>query len=246
MADLRVETDPLPVEIARQQLEDRLAQRLDIVRGDLALNLERIDRAQHEAQPPDSEPKVVSAEKCDCGGAGPFAKAARDHVRSAPADFVPQRLPERLVPGAAQLGILPGGERGNLFDDMRKFRMAISGVGVACIARRALLRLVPPALQSGGGRTVEEECPAEHRFDRGLHIGPQGIDDPLHPPDPRGAPLDRLKTVADRLFARDIGHGAENCREEARQLGIALSCQPDRAHAGLGIDIDEATIHLAP
>ena len=58
------------------------------------------------------------------------------------------------------------------------------------------------------------------------------------------------RTVADRLFARDVRRRAENGGEKAGRLSRALFCVPaprtESWAPRLGVDIDEAPVDLAP
>src|SRR5690606_18088991 len=62
--------------------------------------------------------------------------------------------------------------------------------------------------------------------------------------------LDHLDILADRLFARDRRQRAEDRRQKAGQLplfaGFARLADADRLIIGLGVDIDEAPVDLAP
>ena len=126
--------------------------------------------------------------------------------------------------------------------------LAVGGIGIAGLARRRGRAPWPARRRAAPGvGLVEEEARADRALDRRLDLGPHRLDDPPQPPDPRRHPLDRLEIVADRLLARDVGQRAE---DGARRSPAARpSPSPVRRHAlhaGLGIDIDEAAVDLAP
>src|SRR3546814_1504258 len=62
--------------------------------------------------------------------------------------------------------------------------------------------------------------------------------------------LDHLDIFTDRLFAWDRRERAEDRRQEARKLalfvGFARLADADRLIIGLGVDIDETPVDLAP
>src|SRR3546814_4985228 len=74
--------------------------------------------------------------------------------------------------------------------------------------------------------------------------------DLLHPADAPRHALDHLDIFTDRLFAWDRRERAEDRRQEARKLalfvGFARLADADRLIIGLGVDIDETPVDLAP
>ena len=55
-----------------------------------------------------------------------------------------------------------------------------------------------------------------------INIGPHGLDDMTHTPDPAGPFGDRFEIVADRLLPRDVAHRAEKRPKEAGQAGMTV------------------------
>jgi hypothetical protein len=80
----------------------------------------------------------------------------------------------------------------------------ISGAGIAGFARGDVLRLRAPRGEPRPRRPQQEQGGAECALDRRFDFGPHRLDDVAQPPDARGAALNCLKIVADRLLARDV------------------------------------------
>ena len=128
--------------------------------------------------------------------------------------------------------------------------MPIGGEGETRAGRRLILRLGAPFREPRRGRGVEEEGRAEQRRDLFLNLDLHRVDDVLHAANAARHAFDHLDILADRLFARDRRQRAEDRRQETRKLplfiGFARLADTDRLIIGLGIDIDETPVDLAP
>ena len=87
----------------------------------------------------------------------------------------------------------------------RHSQMGISGIAITRRQCRFFEHRQPPFVQSLRRRLGQEPCLAEHCLDHMLDLDLQMVGDFAHAGNALGTHFDGVQTVADRLFARDIG-----------------------------------------
>ena len=207
---------------------------------------------REEPQPPNAKTQVMCPEK-RCLTRFFLSILLRQIVEAAHPDFGPKRGAKVAEKFARYFWQASPGSCDNVVNDACNLQVAVSAVAKSGSHYRFFLGGLLPFLHPAGSRLAQKPCLAKHRFDRVFNLVTQAVDDASHPLNPLRTASNLFKTVADRLFARNVRrcaqYGCEKPRRFTRHISAAVCIAPAKAEtwsAWLGVYVDKAPVDFAP